>query len=74
MGYCYPSGLEKTLCKWDVYVRLVTKGLNGQYTDISVSIFTMQAVRPVFVSLVGAGVYLKVKYPLTLAASTGTLH
>jgi hypothetical protein len=27
-GYCYPSGLEKTLCKWEVYVLLVTKGLN----------------------------------------------
>ena len=27
VGYCYPSGLEKTLCKWDVYVPLVTKGL-----------------------------------------------
>jgi hypothetical protein len=27
MGYCYPSGLEKTLCKWEVYVPLVTKGL-----------------------------------------------
>jgi hypothetical protein len=25
--YCYPSGLEKTLCKWDMYVPLVTKGL-----------------------------------------------
>jgi len=29
VGYCYPSGLEKTLCKWDVYVPLVTKGLNN---------------------------------------------
>jgi hypothetical protein len=19
VGYCYPSGLEKTLCKWDMY-------------------------------------------------------
>jgi hypothetical protein len=28
MGYCYPSGLEKTLFKWDIYVPLVTKGLN----------------------------------------------
>ena len=28
MGYCYPSGLEKTLCKWDIYVPLVTKELN----------------------------------------------
>jgi len=26
-GYCYPSKLEKTLCKWDIYVPLVTKGL-----------------------------------------------
>jgi len=27
VGYCYPSGLEKTLCKWDIYVLLVTKRL-----------------------------------------------
>jgi hypothetical protein len=27
VGYCYPSGLEKTLCKWKIYVPLVTKGL-----------------------------------------------
>jgi len=27
VGYCYPSGLEKTLRKWDMYVPLVTKGL-----------------------------------------------
>jgi hypothetical protein len=27
LGYCYPSRLEKTLCKWDKYsfVPLVTK-------------------------------------------------
>ena len=31
VGYCYPSGLEKTLCKWDIYVPLVTKGLNLTY-------------------------------------------
>jgi len=30
VGYCYPSALEKTLCKWDKYVLLVTKGLNLQ--------------------------------------------
>jgi len=30
VGYCYPSGLEKTLCKWDIHVPLVTKGLNWQ--------------------------------------------
>ena len=28
VGYCYPSGLEKTLCKWDIHVPLVTKGLS----------------------------------------------
>jgi len=28
VGYYYPSGLEKTLCKWDIYVPVVTKGLN----------------------------------------------
>jgi hypothetical protein len=27
VGYCYPSGLEKTLCKRDIYVPLVTKEL-----------------------------------------------
>jgi hypothetical protein len=27
VGYCYPSRLEKTLCKWELYVPLVTKGL-----------------------------------------------
>jgi hypothetical protein len=20
VGYCYPSGLEKTLCKWDIHI------------------------------------------------------
>jgi len=20
VGYCYPSGLEKTLCKWDIHM------------------------------------------------------
>jgi hypothetical protein len=28
VGYCYPGGLEKTLCKRELYVPLVTKGLN----------------------------------------------
>jgi hypothetical protein len=27
VGYCNPSVFEKTLCKWDIYVPLVTKGL-----------------------------------------------
>jgi hypothetical protein len=26
VGYCYPSGLKR-LCKWDIHVSLVTKGL-----------------------------------------------
>jgi hypothetical protein len=33
VGYCYPSGLEKTLCKWDVYVPLVTVGLNTEVSQ-----------------------------------------
>jgi hypothetical protein len=28
MGYCYPSGLEKTLCKWDIYVPLAHERVN----------------------------------------------
>ena len=37
MEYCYPSGLEKTLCKWDtyIYVPLVTKGLRGEYKNVT---------------------------------------
>jgi len=27
VGYCYPSGPEMTLCKRDIYVLLITKGL-----------------------------------------------
>jgi hypothetical protein len=27
VGYCYPSGLEKTLCNWELHVPLFTKGL-----------------------------------------------
>jgi len=30
VGYCYPSGLEKTLFKWDMYFPLVSKGLTFQ--------------------------------------------
>jgi hypothetical protein len=33
VGYSYPSGLEKTLCKWGIYVPLLTKGLN-QYDSV----------------------------------------
>jgi len=27
VGYCYPCGLVKTLCKWNIYVLLVKKWL-----------------------------------------------
>jgi hypothetical protein len=27
VGYCYHSGLEKTLCKWDIHIPLVKKEL-----------------------------------------------
>jgi hypothetical protein len=30
VGYCYTSRFERTLCKWEVYVPLVTKGLNNK--------------------------------------------
>jgi hypothetical protein len=36
VGYCYPSGLEKTLCKWEIYkiyVPLVTRGLSHTVTE-----------------------------------------
>jgi len=35
VGYCYPSGLEKTLCKRDIYVPMVTKGLREQKRNSS---------------------------------------
>jgi len=37
VGYCYPSGLEKTLCNWGIYVSLVTKGLIKKVTRTSIS-------------------------------------
>jgi hypothetical protein len=30
LGYCYPSGSEKTLFKWYMYVPLVTEELNTE--------------------------------------------
>jgi hypothetical protein len=41
-GYCYPSGLEKTLSKWDIYVPLVTKGVNEEYKFMFVYFSTAQ--------------------------------
>jgi hypothetical protein len=37
VGYCYPRGLEKTLFKWDIYVPLVTKGLNDKKLHLPVN-------------------------------------
>ena len=34
VGYCYPSGLEKTLCKWNIYVPLVTKVLRNEPSTV----------------------------------------
>jgi hypothetical protein len=34
VGYCYPNGLEKTLCKWEIYVPLVTKALKYLIDDM----------------------------------------
>jgi hypothetical protein len=34
VGYYYPSGLEKTLCKWEIYVTLVTNGLKNYFIII----------------------------------------
>jgi hypothetical protein len=31
VGYCHPSRLEKALCKWGVYIPLVTKGLKKRF-------------------------------------------
>jgi hypothetical protein len=34
VGYYYPSGLEKTLFKWDIYVPLVRKVLNDPQLNV----------------------------------------
>jgi hypothetical protein len=44
VGYCYPSGLEKTLFKWELYVPLVTKGLSNQ--SFESSLWCVTAVYP----------------------------
>jgi hypothetical protein len=38
VGYCYPSGLEKTLCEWEIYVQLVTKRLSPMYFNCNTSV------------------------------------
>jgi hypothetical protein len=41
VGYCYSSGLEKTLCKWDIYIPLVTKELTPKHVGIIKYKFTL---------------------------------
>jgi hypothetical protein len=36
VGYSYSRGLEKTLCKWEIYVPLVTKALTKAWCVINV--------------------------------------
>jgi hypothetical protein len=45
VGYCYPSGLEKTLCKWEIYVPLVAKGLNVTIVGIGKLSFNIATCR-----------------------------
>ena len=35
VGYCYPRGLEMTICKCDIHVPLVTKGLIYQQRNVT---------------------------------------
>jgi len=44
VGYCYPSALEKTLCKWDMYVPLVTKELS--YFPVDLCFRSLSAINP----------------------------
>jgi hypothetical protein len=41
VGYCYLSGLEKTLFKWEIYVPFVTKGLS----EINIIQLCLQGIR-----------------------------
>ena len=60
VGYCYPSGLEKTLCKWDIYVPLVAKGLilfHHLFPGLARGIFPSFCVYVFFASDVVSTVY-----------------
>jgi hypothetical protein len=48
VGYCYHSGLEKTLRKWEIYVPLVTKGLREM-----VCIHPEYVLCPVYLCIIG---------------------
>jgi hypothetical protein len=44
VGYCYSSGLEKTLCKWGIYVPLVTKELIVFIISIIFALLLMKGI------------------------------
>jgi hypothetical protein len=46
VGYCYPSGLEKTLCKWEIYVPLVTKGLTEFFLSLNSDFILLELLNP----------------------------
>jgi len=49
VGYSYPSGVEKTLFKWDIYVPLVTKGkVLHQTTFCYAALHTVSFVQRLF--------------------------
>jgi hypothetical protein len=37
LGYCYPSGLEKTLCKWDTYILIQKSQQDAHVTEFILS-------------------------------------
>jgi hypothetical protein len=43
VGYCYPSGLEKTPFKWDIYVPLVTKVVM-HYREIFAALYEIHTI------------------------------
>jgi hypothetical protein len=75
VGYSYASGLENTLCKWDIYVPLVSKGLisvlcsacmncmsTGEMESISLSdrrIFRWRKAEPIFNKFDVSGIYIQ---------------
>jgi hypothetical protein len=40
VGNWYPNGLEKPICKWDVYFMLVMKGLKSLLLAVYVNTFS----------------------------------
>jgi hypothetical protein len=40
VGYCYPCGIGRTLCKWEIYVPRVTKRLRVKVKQILLQAWT----------------------------------